>query len=314
MKPTVGIFSFTGCSGCQLEIIHQEDIFLELMDKVKILHFPMVQEKNEFAPIDIAIVEGSISTEEHARKIKTIREKARYLIAIGSCATHGGVNAIRNPAAEKKVEQQVYSGKNRFKSIKAEGIDKYVQVDYYVRGCPPVKEDFDRAFKQLLLHAKPFVYNQPVCSECRYKENRCLLRDGELCLGPITFGGCGAMCPSNNLACDGCRGKLEDANTIALRECLEQNGISKQDAKRSLTLYNTDIDMTTKDENDKHDAIKLKQQPQPKQQTVQAVPVATKQQTAQKHPAEPVSKRRVQSRQRTAPKRARRSLKKRRSK
>jgi sulfhydrogenase subunit delta len=251
MKPTLGIFSFTGCSGCQLEIIHQEAIFLELMDKVRILHFPMIQEKNELVQMDIAIIEGSVSTEEHCQKVRQIREKARYVIAIGACATHGGVNAIRNPLPEKKVDQIVYSGQNSFKSAKAEGIDKFIQVDCYVRGCPPVKEDFDRVFRQLLVGLRPFVYNHPVCSECRILENPCFLQQQKICLGPITFGGCGAMCPSNNLACDGCRGKTSDANIKALRHVLEQNGVSPIDIKRSFTLYSSNIDMSTEDEGSK---------------------------------------------------------------
>ncbi|MFH0977770.1 MAG: NADH:ubiquinone oxidoreductase [Candidatus Woesearchaeota archaeon] len=246
MKPVVGFFSFTGCSGCTLEVIHQEGIFLDLMDKMKIVHFPLVQGKNALCDLDIAVVEGSISTKEQQEKLLLIRQKSKFLIALGACSGIGGVNAIRNTLNEKQVEKLVYSGKNKWKSTRLEPIGKFVPVDYYVRGCPPVKEDFDCALKQLLLRSKPFVYNQPVCSECRIKENPCLLSQGRLCLGPITFGGCDAICPSNKLPCDGCRGKTEDANFNALKQVLEDNGFSKQDIKKLASLFNSNVDFSTK--------------------------------------------------------------------
>jgi sulfhydrogenase subunit delta len=240
MKPTLGVFSFTSCSGCQLEIIaHQEDIFLDLVKKVRILHFPIVQQKSDYDELDIAIVEGSISTRKQAEQVQKIREKAKLVIALGACATHGGVNSIRNTANDKSVERKVYGKQCPLPSIKAVGIDKYITVDYYLRGCPPVKEEFTRVFKELLLGLKPFVYNQPVCTECLIKENGCLLKKGELCLGPITVGGCGAICPSNNLVCDGCRGPTEDANLDALQEAMECGGISKSELKRLVSIYNT---------------------------------------------------------------------------
>jgi sulfhydrogenase subunit delta len=239
MKPTIGIFSFSSCSGCQLEIIHQEDILLDLMSKVRVVYFPMLQERNELAKIDVAVVEGSISTEKHIEAIKKIRELSSYVVAIGACATHGGINSIRNPLDMKSVDRYVYGKESPVPSVSSHGIDKYVKVDYYLRGCPPVKEEFTRVLKSLLLQSRPFVYNQPVCSECRIRENLCLLQHGSICLGPITYGGCGALCPTNNLGCDGCRGQFEDGNRKALADCLEANGIGKKQMEELVAMFNT---------------------------------------------------------------------------
>jgi sulfhydrogenase subunit delta len=210
---------------------------MDLLGKVKMAYFPMLQEKNELSKVDVAIVEGSISTEKQAEGIKKIRELSTFLIAIGSCATHGGINSLRNPMPN--AARYVYGEKVQSSGMHAEGIDKYVHVDYYLRGCPPIKEEFTDVLNTILLKAKPLVYNQPVCSECRLKENLCLLQHGALCLGPITFGGCGALCPSNNLSCDGCRGQLADGNIKALTECLEANGIRKNNMKKLIEMYNT---------------------------------------------------------------------------
>ena len=50
------------------------------------------------ASVDIAFIEGSISTAEDIQRIRTIREQSQYLITIGACATSGGLQSLRNLA------------------------------------------------------------------------------------------------------------------------------------------------------------------------------------------------------------------------
>lgn len=238
MKPVVGIFSFTGCSGCQLEVFHQEDIILELLSKVKITYFPLIQETNEMQNIDIAIVEGSISTPIQADAVKRIRQASKFVVALGACAVQGGINNLRNPLEKKGVARYVYSG-CFVPCQNSSGVGEHISVDYFLRGCPPVKGEFDACLKSLLLGVKPFVYDQPVCTECRVKENNCILTSGGLCLGPVTYGGCGAVCPQNNLPCDGCRGRTPDANISALSEAAGLNKLPKKDIDRLFEVFNT---------------------------------------------------------------------------
>jgi hypothetical protein len=64
--------------------------------------------------------------------------------------------------------------------------------------------------KLLELAAEYWIEGFSVCNECRFVGKDCLLEKGELCLGPITLGGCGAICTASGYPCEGCRGPLLD--------------------------------------------------------------------------------------------------------
>lgn len=234
----VAVHSFTACSGCQLEIVHSEDILLELMEKVNIISFHLVKEKNSpDSKADIAIVEGSITTKEQEDELKNIRKRSGIVIAIGACACDGGVQSIRNILDDDKVVRYVYGKKSPVSSIKSYGIDKYIKVDYYVRGCPINKHELIDLIKKLLVGQIPKIYNNPVCVECRLKENPCLLQQGKFCMGPLTVGGCEAICTSFGNPCEGCRGPLEDAATQAAIRTFKEKGMTKDEMKRLFTRF-----------------------------------------------------------------------------
>lgn len=230
-KIKTAIWSFTGCSGCQIEVLNCAEI-IDLLSKVKMERFPILQEMAEEGPFDISFVEGAITTKEEEDKLKEIREKTKFLVALGTCATYGGIPSIKNFLDEEKVEKIVYRNISYLHSEKAEPIDKFVKVDYMMRGCPPDKHEFVRVFKELLLGKKPKEPDYPVCVECRKKENPCLLVQGYFCLGPITHGGCDAVCPTNDVMCHGCRGPLRDANIKREIEIFEKKGATHEDLKR----------------------------------------------------------------------------------
>ena len=58
---------------------------------------------------------------------------------------------------------------------------------------------------------------------------------GILCLGPITRGGCNALCLVNNRACFGCRGLSEDANIGGFIKILKEKGIEVPDYLKKLS-------------------------------------------------------------------------------
>lgn len=236
-KPTVGIFSLTSCSGCQLEILNNEDILLDMANHIKIIHFPIVQENNNQGPYDISFVEGSITNNEQIEKIKHIREKSKFLVAIGACAVNGGVQSIRRFMEQKEADKIVYKDNPPVESIEPASIDKHVKVDYNIRGCPINKEEFVYVLKELLIGKTPKESIYPVCIECREKENECLLQNGKFCMGPITYGGCGALCPSDSMICNGCRGPIDDATMLSEIEQLEKDGIKDDELHRLFTIF-----------------------------------------------------------------------------
>ena len=68
----------------------------------------------------------------------------------------------------------------------------------------------------------------PQTRQCKKKGNLCLLNEGKLCLGPITAGGCNALCPTNNVTCYGCRGPTKDANIKAFINLLKEKGYNEK--------------------------------------------------------------------------------------
>jgi len=222
-KPKVGIFSLTCCEGCQIEILDLEDILLDIADAIDIVSFRLAREQNMNAKFDIGILEGSISTQEDLERTQEIRERSKILVALGSCACTGGIQALKHFQNKKQVEAAQFHGRKiDMTSLDAKPITSAVQVDYFVRGCPIDRKEFVEVLKQLLLSVKPYQREWPVCVECRIKENPCLLEHGKICLGPVTYSGCDAVCTSNKLQCIGCRGIMHDANIESYVEMLKK--------------------------------------------------------------------------------------------
>ena len=90
-KPTLGVYKFTSCDGCQLAFLNAGVDLITLAELVNIVHFAEAGYANEDAKVDIAFVEGSVSTPQERERIKNIRDNCGYLITIGACATAGGI-------------------------------------------------------------------------------------------------------------------------------------------------------------------------------------------------------------------------------
>ncbi len=236
-KKTIGIFSLTSCQGCVWMMLDLEKEMLDIVDKFNVLNFSLIKEKNTEGPFDIAFVEGSVTTEEEKSIVKDIRSKSKFLIAYGTCATYGGIPTIVNYMDLKEVEEEIYENPAVIKSIKATGIADHVKVDYFMRGCPVVKEEIVGVVKELLSGRVPREKEYAVCVECREKGNICLLQQGKPCMGPITYAGCNALCPSNSIACYGCRGPLEDANVDMQVKLFAKMGIRMEDITRFFRMF-----------------------------------------------------------------------------
>jgi coenzyme F420-reducing hydrogenase gamma subunit len=227
----------TSCAGCQFEILDLEDELLNLFKAVDIVHFPMAKAKNEEGPFDIAFVEGAVSTEEEKAQLEKIRADSKYLVALGSCASYGGVPSIKDFYTEEEIEVPVYKSTSVVRSIRADGIGNYIKVDYFMHGCPPNKYEFLHVVKELIVGKIPKQPDFPVCKECRENKNVCLLQLGKPCMGPITNGGCNSVCTNSRILCKGCRGPLEDANIDPLVSLYEKMGFTDEDMKRFFTGY-----------------------------------------------------------------------------
>jgi sulfhydrogenase subunit delta len=238
-KPRVAIFDFACCEGCQLQIVNMEEEILDLISVVDVVEWreAMTETSHDY---DIAIIEGTITRPEDEGKIELIRSRAKILIALGACATIGGVNKLKNNFDLDEVKRCVYgkdAGMPHLETAAAKAIDEVVKVDYKVHGCPMDKKEFAYVIRCLLQGKKPEIADYPVCVECKAKENMCLWEVDEICLGPIIRAGCGARCPSSGFRCFGCRGYIDKPNVPAARDVMEKHGLTVEQLKSKLVLF-----------------------------------------------------------------------------
>ena len=101
-KPRVAIFDFACCEGCQLQIVNLEEEILDLVSAVEMVEWreAMSEQSHNY---DIAIIEGSITRPEDEERLWLIRSRAKILIALGACATIGGINKLKNNLADSLI-------------------------------------------------------------------------------------------------------------------------------------------------------------------------------------------------------------------
>ena len=125
-------------------------------------------------------------------------------------------------------------------------LDQVVEVDYAIPGCAPPPNVVLGAVQTLLSGELPpqgsvlGASDRALCEECPRKDTRpdrltlkefkrphqilveeekCLLAQGLLCMGPATRGGCQSLCLKGNMPCTGCfgpTGRVPDYGAKAL--------------------------------------------------------------------------------------------------
>ncbi|MGP8245635.1 MAG: NADH:ubiquinone oxidoreductase [Bryobacteraceae bacterium] len=239
-KPTVGIFGLTGCAGDQLVILNCEDRLLDLVSLIDVRDFPMASSENDaVCALDVALVEGAVLSNRDVERLQEIRKRAKTLVALGTCAVWGGVAAMDRGADRRQLLEEVYGETGlAYDSLPARALHEIVKVDLNVTGCPIEKEHILAAIANLLNGNVPVYPEYPVCTECRMRENNCLLIErGEICCGPITAAGCKARCPELRVPCVGCRGPVSDANPSSLLAAFEEKGLDRNGIAARLRMF-----------------------------------------------------------------------------
>ena len=119
-----------------------------------------------------------------------------------------------------------------------QALHEVVPVDFNITGCPIEKDHFLAAIAALLNGDLPLYPEYPVCTECRMRENNCLLIERGLpCCGPITVAGCDARCPDLRVPCVGCRGPAAGANLDSLVAVMEEKGFSRPQLAARLRTF-----------------------------------------------------------------------------
>jgi coenzyme F420-reducing hydrogenase gamma subunit len=238
-RRSLAVWKFASCDGCQLSILDCEDELLALAAELDVAYFLEAGRGEVRDRFDLSIVEGSITTAHDAERIRDIRARSRRLVAIGACATAGGIQALRNFAAVDDFVSLVYASPQYISTLATSTpASAHVAVDFELNGCPPDKRQLLEVIGAFLNERRPAVATHSVCVECKRRGNVCVtVAHGTPCLGPVTHAGCGALCPSYHRGCYGCFGPMEAPNHGSLSAWLAGHGLAERDVVRAFRTY-----------------------------------------------------------------------------
>ena len=219
-KPRLAVWKFSSCDGCQLSLLDCEYELLTVAGAVDIAYFLEATSANldGAGEFDVSLVEGSITNEHDAERIKEVRAKSKVVVSIGACATKGGVQALKNFADVDAFIDAVYANPQFISTLSTSTpISDHVQVDFELQGCPVSKHQLLEVLTAFLAGRRPRIPAYSVCVECKRRGTPCVMvARGTPCLGPVTQAGCNALCPSYARGCFGCYGAKETPNLAAL--------------------------------------------------------------------------------------------------
>jgi NAD-reducing hydrogenase small subunit len=147
-KARVATMWLDGCSGCHMSLLDIDEGLLTIAPRIELVYSPLVDVQEYPHNVDVAIVEGALSTEEDIEKIRQVRERTRILVALGDCATTSNVSGLRNPIPLKALFDTVFvDGSDVDKGHPTVGLPvllkhavplhDVVKIDLHVPGCPP---------------------------------------------------------------------------------------------------------------------------------------------------------------------------------
>jgi len=139
-----------GCSGCHMSLLDIDERILDLAALADIVKCPIVDGK-ELPEVDITLVEGSVTSDEHYREILHIRKQSKAVVALGDCAVTSNITGMRNYFPLKEVFDTAYVNaiSNDDQGTlpdhpallklndKVVPLQEVIQVDFVIPGCPP---------------------------------------------------------------------------------------------------------------------------------------------------------------------------------
>ncbi|MBI1387250.1 MAG: NADP oxidoreductase [bacterium] len=158
-----------GCSGCHMSFLDMDELLVDLAGQIEVVYGPLVDRKDVPEEIDIALVEGAVSSEHDLELVRKLRANSRILVSLGDCAVTSNVPAMRNHFPVKQVLECGYQqNADRNQSIPSDvipallpqtrPIHEYIPVDVFIPGCPPCAKAIHFALAALLKGETPDVH------------------------------------------------------------------------------------------------------------------------------------------------------------
>lgn len=210
-KPKISICWLAACGGCDSAILDLDLHILELAESAEIVYWPIALDfkmesltRRPDNDIDLAIISGSIRTDEQLQLAHLLRRKSKRLLAFGSCACTGGTAGLANFDSAEKLLRTVYAtpalshdtdphlprevSTCNGHELHLPGIlphlhtlDQAVLVDWYLPGCPPPVDLIVRTVHLLLEDKLPdqdttVLPQTAVCETCSRRGDTVRLR------------------------------------------------------------------------------------------------------------------------------------------
>lgn len=166
-KTRVATIWLSGCSGCHMSFLDQDELLVDLAKKIRLVYSPIVDIKKFPENVDVTLIEGAVANEEQLELLKEARGKTRILISLGDCAVTGNVTALRNvfKDGDKAVLEMAYIGTSEVNPQiptdvpkllqKVRPLHEVVKVDYFIPGCPPPADLINYVLTELLNERVP---------------------------------------------------------------------------------------------------------------------------------------------------------------
>ncbi len=276
MSVSVAAECLNSCSGCEISILNMGEALPDLLPDLDFVHFPVLMDHKYFGQCGeksrieipeaaVGIVSGGVRNAEHLEVAQEMRKKCRVLIALGTCATHGGIPSLLNRFDNKDLFECCYGSAAAPNEVvppmldRCYALDEKVKADVYLPGCPPHSDYIAAVLRALLKGEQPSLPTKSVCDACPTKregkgavkevrrfvqnaefqsgeplsEMRCLLEQGLVCMGPVTRAGCAGVrggaprCIVARVPCRGCHGPVRHGGNqlIDMLNALASNGV-----------------------------------------------------------------------------------------
>jgi NAD-reducing hydrogenase small subunit len=166
MKKRLATVWLDGCSGCHMSFLDMDERLVDLAGMAELVYSPLVDIKEFPEDVDIALIEGAVSSEEDLHKIQMIRGKTKTLVSLGDCAVTANVPGMRNPFSTKSVYDRAYRENATLDQgtptqvipallPHARPVHEVVKVDVFVPGCPPSADVIHYVLTELLEGRQP---------------------------------------------------------------------------------------------------------------------------------------------------------------
>lgn len=168
-KVRVATVWLSGCSGCHMSFLDQDERLLDLAKKITLVYSPIVDVKEFPKNVDVTLIEGAVANDEQLAMLKKVRSRTKILISFGDCAVTGNVTALRNSwrHSDQAVLERAFKDPSDLNAaiptavpkllIKARPLHEIVKVDFYIPGCPPHADLINYMLSELLAGRTPIM-------------------------------------------------------------------------------------------------------------------------------------------------------------